>query len=378
MKSLRIPLFIIGLAALPLAMSHADPLSIGADLGAKLTLEPKAELTNQSTLDTNYPALETSLKTPVTLPGTQDMGPNDGGGGKGVMCGNTLRVLDLYESEVLKGQKPGPDFSSMKKAMQHYGVIWEQHLYRRKIDPNDSLWKNHAFNDLNSTLNAFMFQNSAVPISHDATVPKIPDECFIVQIAYVDQKTGLVSVDKTLWNILPVRDRTALIMHESEYSMVLMYNGVQASSDRVRSLVGKLFSTAKKSPLLESMWNKNRYLHCDPPATFEFTMVNEKRNGKKGILFMFSVMNGDIAVNATTGFRPRLQVDQLKKKNFALNTIVADEKTGESWNVEMVVEDIGGNPSEPYISAQARVWKTGTKKPAYEPTMCQYGFNQDE
>lgn len=191
------------------------------------------------------PADQAAPAKPLVLRGTVD-----GGGGKGVLCIDSsgrrkLQTLDLYESEVVRGEKP--DTLAAASAQEFFDLYTAKKLYPALQVPDPfASWKPSAATPVTSFFNSQFLsrlrpQRGPLPLTPDATLPALPRGCEIVQIA-IWQKDGRIDLDEALWNELSPREQAALAGHEVIYAMAREFGAL--SSDEVRWVIGKAYSDA--------------------------------------------------------------------------------------------------------------------------------------
>lgn len=198
-------------------------------------------------------------------------GTVDGGGGKGVLCKiadgtETLQLLDLYEYEVIRKETTIPEIASAS-TINEIAMIATSNLVVLMRDP---MMTPSAENEVKSRVAQFLKtefddrlkpQRTALSLTADATVPDLPKNCEVVQIA-IWQRNGEIALDLNLWEKLAIRDQAALKLHEFVYYWAR--SSGDTTSDETRWLIGSAFSSAPLQPRFpESMFTPNsKVLWC--------------------------------------------------------------------------------------------------------------------
>jgi hypothetical protein len=221
----------------------------------------------------------------------------EGGGGKGVLCSNGLRTLDLYEAEKIRHLLLSPAFHDVDAYLEQYGVDLSAYSSDSKFDPSDlnDAWKRKYILDFIKRWIEPKFvdipSGDHLPATPDATLPTIPSGCSFVQIAiYSDD--GKIYRDVSFWNQLDARNQAALILHEFGYHFARARGAL--NSDKIRYLIGLTFAQKLPESVLKPIWNARQVLWCgtgEPemigapfdPNGYELFGVDESRDGVQGL-----------------------------------------------------------------------------------------------
>ena len=322
-------------------------------------------------------------------------GADGGGGGKGILCDGKLRTLDLYEAEEIHHlhiDRSQPDLQSALKAyfpkLANYVSPWLTNFDDRDIPA----YKHGGleFTESSVELVTDHFQDipegTHLPLTQDATVWALPDNCRIVQV-FVQYKPLLlnqnedgwagspskISRDGFYWNMLSPVDQAALILHELLYNIQGLRFG--ANSDPVRRVIGLLFSDQElqqfhkflvdiyksddetyRSEITEcarGFGDETVVTHENPSYQyrrftnlewFDFLMVDELRDGQRGVGFYFDRLNGIRQIMETSAFAPGLSRNQLfENPTSTVDLVAVNEITGNKIHIELGFE----KPHEP-------------------------------
>ena len=233
-------------------------------------------------------------------------GTKDGGGGKGVLCGSTLRVLDLYESEVLNDVIPGPDMGNL----QHNLDIYKDFFFDRSL-PVDLMIKTLVLDRFKDIPAGETLEDIA-----DVTVPKLPSECELVQIAIYKDKESVILRDRKLWDMLSSRDQAALVFHELLYLSHRIQG--ESTSDLTRWSVAINMSNM---PLFSEMPNLSNIpkIWC-ATENYSWVMVDQKKSGKHGVGIYFKSYNNTFQTQPKVTFAPGFNLKIITEFGFAFMT----------------------------------------------------------
>lgn len=198
-------------------------------------------------------------------------GTVDGGGGKGVVCkaadgSETVKILDLFESEIVRSEATEPNIASAS-TLEDMVTIATRKLTVMLRDPmslsfSEGELKTYIANFLKTEFDDRLKpQRTPLPLTADATVPTLPKNCQTVQIA-IWQPNGEIALDLNLWEKLGVRDQAALKLHEYVYFYARKEGAT--TSDETRWLIGSAFSSLPLQPRFpESMFTPDaKVLWC--------------------------------------------------------------------------------------------------------------------
>jgi hypothetical protein len=269
----------------------------------------------------------------------------NGGGGKGVQCGNTVRLLDLYEGE-LRGYPQPVSSGNFDQDLRKY-------IYKlnRQISMPGSDVEN--IDQAIATTYAMLQKVIDIPngekleFTNDATLPEIPTNCHFVQIAtnIVEYPQGpnspiepKVYRDKDLWNRLPVIDQVALINHEYLYWLA-RFTGKETSSDDTRFLISRMFSGLETYEMFTPIWNASPTYLCvfnsGDGHFFNFLAAPESRNGVQGTGIYFSIIKDIWISSRSSAFIPDLKPVQfiVPDSSVGKTAIVTNPLFGRQWQL---------------------------------------------
>ncbi|MBX3021885.1 MAG: hypothetical protein KF799_09440 [Bdellovibrionales bacterium] len=251
-------------------------------------------------------------------------GVGDGGGGIGVKCETELRVLDLFESEVIGVQKPDRTYLDLQQNLAYYTPFFIRHFNDAPGVPGEEATI-RIVKMFESMLRDFQFipAGERLKPTDDATIGPLPAGCRKVQIAVQDNQ-GKIQVDRELWDLLPSRDRAALLFHEWIYQRARSYK--VNKSDKTRKLVGDLFSESKPQPQLGDVWRSPSVAWCGfgiagDAEVFEVFLGEESQNGILGLRFYFRGFRGEYVTLAKTGFAADLTLADILERQISLTKI---------------------------------------------------------
>lgn len=316
--------------------------------------------------------IATSLSFKICLAGVVN-----GGGGKGILCGQSLVTLDLFEAQ-LKGYKDPVTTNSLEGDLKKYGPDLMLHFaysvsntYQPGV-PNTDL-ANAIFGHLyKSIISKFVDIESGtrLPLTNDATVPALPEGCKVVQIATYLYDEDIIQRDSQYWQMLKPIDQAALVAHEWVYHRAKEYGILK--SDETRQLIGKLFSEEKVEPNLSPIWYAKSRMFCGAgryktdEEIFEFYGVEEIREGIQGLALYFAGFKSAYVTSRTSAFLPRETLQQFinPEPPGVINIVVKNSVTDESTNFEITYQE----KAEPRLRMRAQ--NSDGSLPVYSNGFC--------
>jgi hypothetical protein len=369
-------------------------------------------------------------------------GADGGGGGKGVLCNGKLRLLEVYEAEELHHLHVSQGELDSKAALKKYWPKLNQYF---KEDSSDFslLWN---YGPENSRIPAWeqmdryvdkrivdIPEGEHLPLSHDATLPKLRPGCKIVQILELeiphlgpfdnDWQGPNVKIKRDLryWNMLDGENQALLRLHELLYSVQGIRNRARpdANSDDIRRIMGLIASGETPTPMgtVVGTAQERRYTcrdghHVTPASNeilcgaspagfnrktqsnvdqeaFSYKVVAEKRNGQAGLGLYFRVVNGVRKVSEATAFLPGLTLKQFSDESFRakkvrISSVARSLLTDETFHVEI---HFGyGAVDFPYMTSQdrqrehpisIRAWHRGERPAAFSWGSCEPYIAED-
>ena len=176
-------------------------------------------------------------------------GSMGGGGGKGVLCGEKLEALDLYEAREVLHLKEAPRKSNLEEELnfasdQLYQILFEEEK-ADGFEPHPALKKMKWMSPW--ILTQIKFTEKVLPFTDDATLPMLPQDCKFVQIAVFSRQPFYVKINPYLWSKLDTRNQAAILAHEQYFFGMNVFKdyGAKLNSDRTRRLISKAFSVRK-------------------------------------------------------------------------------------------------------------------------------------
>ena len=226
-----------------------------------------------------------------------------GNGGKGVLCGNNLRVLDIYESEEIYKYQSQLKYSTLDENLSYYGLLVGQYLSERPIPENTEIlpWLKKEIIDRIQDIPA----GTSLELTEDATIPKLPSECKVVQIATYLDSEKIIKRDRLLWEMLDVKNQVALILHEEIYKMARDIRST--NSDNSRIFIAKLLSGKISGSKFQEVIESKDAIWCGAGIgenTFEFYLTEQTINNQKGLLISFLTVDGNFELTKATSFIP--------------------------------------------------------------------------
>jgi hypothetical protein len=292
-------------------------------------------------------------------------GTSDGGGGKGVLCGSNLRTLEVYEAEEIYHLPPVTRYPTVEANFKQYGVQLAAYWSQEAVDISDPKVQNEIYEYIHQEVIG-RFKDTQGPLgpTSDATLPRLPANCSVVQIAIYSDVDGVIARDRKLWNKLNPFDQTALILHEAYYRAARDLGAT--TSDATRRLVGLAMHNSFPAPILKPFWGETKRLECSTQDenghAFQFVGRDETEGGVKGVRLYSIIESGKLSVFRTTAFLDHTSIAQLQSPlHAAWSTQLVNEFVGEPKNLEITIDD---------SQAQIRTWSPGQTKPAFTQGVC--------
>ncbi|AZZ37053.1 hypothetical protein CIK05_09690 [Bdellovibrio sp. qaytius] len=296
----------------------------------------------------------------------------NGGGGKGIRCGNKVRTLDLYEGE-LKGY-PTPvtsgDFETdFKNNLQKVS----RQVSAPNVNPDDPAYQENDLAVAHKMLSEVIDipNGQRLDFTADATLPALPAGCSFVQIAVnvvseqIDAAPFKIYRDKELWNMMSPVDQVALSMHEYIYATVRVMDA-EPSSDDTRALIARMFSDLETYELYSPIRGKSSIAECifidfdqtsGNYAYSQFYAAQETINGITGLGIYFAAINKKLFSSRTKAFIPGLRIEalinksgvnaQFVAKNFLINKDWQVDLKSNSQNESLLMKTSETNQNEP-------------------------------
>jgi len=299
-------------------------------------------------------------------------GTRDGGGGKGVLCGNQVSTLDLFEARH-SGLIPIERSNDLNENLKLFGMELAKHFTDSASDLQNPDYPELILKEMQqSIIEKFndIPKGTRLQPTSDATMPNIPVECSFVQIAVYDDQAQKIFLDREYWDQMSVLDQSALILHEWIYRRARLSGSV--TSDETRKVIGQIFSGYNPEPLLSPIWNANKKIWCGAgiegtdQEVFEFFGVDETRNGKSGTALYFRVFKGITLTSRISAFIPNLSLDQFFNREYLyLTTFAQQASTSKEWEIEM-------EPNKTLDVFMMRAYEVGSVKNPYSNGFCEW------
>lgn len=282
--------------------------------------------------------LQASL--PITFlfvsPASATHGGMEGGGGKGVVCGSQLRVLDLYEIEVIHGDAVSKKYDDLDSNIAVFGSDISAYRSDSYINPADPSLRKSVLDFIKGEILpkfSDIPEGTHLPLTPDATVPPLPPDCHEVQIA-VYANDGKIYRDRQLWDQLDIQNQAALILHEGIYHAAKLEGA--KTSDHTRRIVGLAFAEKLPEPMLKAIWKYSPprvWCGTDDSSVvgFELYAVNESQNGQKGVGIYFARFESFLPMERLSTFIPNMTTyDFFKRSGSLIQTVVKGSLFGDS------------------------------------------------
>ena len=235
----------------------------------------------------------------------------NGGGGKGVRCGNQIRTLDLYET-FGSSTISSTDFDS---ALKHYGARLIAYRSLDPVDVNDPVTLSQVNEELKKQIVERFVDipsNMRLAPTPDATLPALKEGCEFVQVIVWGDDDRIYR-DLELWNQLSPIDQAALVLHEEVYRRDKL-SGAK-TSDRTRYLIGLMISNRLTSPIFAPVWEATERVDCtvDEGASnkYQFTLVGDFQHGANGSSIHFSKFNDLVPIQRLSDFSASMKPSDL-------------------------------------------------------------------
>jgi hypothetical protein len=370
-------------------------------------------------------------------------GADGGGGGKGVLCNGKLRILDVYEAEEIHHLHVPQGALEEKAALEKYWAKLINYFQESSSDfpmlwdyapgSNARLPARWQMEQLVDKRMLDLPEGEHLPLSQDATLPKLKPGCKIVQILELDiphlgpfdndwQGPNVkIKRDLTYWNMLDGENKALLRLHELTYNVQGIKNKARpnANSDDIRRLLGLVASDKTPAPMGTVIGEQpERHFGCRdghhvaPPSSdiqcraapagfdrtkgehvdqeaFKYKAVAETRNGQAGVGLYFTTESGVRKVAETSAFIPGMTLKQFSRQAFQnkpvrILTTAKGVVTDELFNVEI---HFGyGAKDFPYMTEQdkqwehpisIRAWHKGEKPPPFSFGECESFLEED-
>jgi hypothetical protein len=293
------------------------------------------------------------------------LGTSNGGGGKGVQCGSSLMVLDLYEAG-LRGKPLLRAYPTYDENVAVYGAAVGNFMN----DPTGILITGdivrQAMKEHFDPKIKYVPYGQRLPATQDASLPVLPANCQFVQIA-IWEKNDEIKIDRELWERLPPQHQAALALHELIY-LADRKNGAN-TSDESRFVIADIFTNpaprARMGPFLSNTDRVMCFAGGGDSQTpkFEFFAYGEIRNSARGVGFYFRSVADNYMMALTEGFLANMRTEDLiGEQKFIAGTKISNVARAGFWNLEFQTYDSG--------NLLVRAWKDGASRPEYSNGYC--------
>jgi hypothetical protein len=265
-------------------------------------------------------------------------GGMEGGGGKGVLCGDQVRVLDLYEAESVRHLPIPPSQNDLNAYIANYGLALGYYQSETGFDLDNTSYKSMVLDFYKKeVMDKFsdVASGTRLPFTPDATLPSLPSGCSFVQIA-IFADNGVLYRDRDYWDQLSIQDQAALILHEGIYRGRRLQG--EMNSDEMRYVVGLAFAQQLPEPILKPLWSAPGAWWCgnqDPMTErFEFYAINESRLGKPGLGIYFVTFKNYLQYERTSAFVPGVEIADLFLGKIAFSIPAYSSLNNRNWIFE--------------------------------------------
>jgi len=305
------------------------------------------------------------------------------GGGKGVLCGSNLRILDLYEAEEIFHE------SLIKKEdldSTLFQFALPISLYFNGQDPlRAEAYRGEIAKGVHQEFTRRLIDlplGQKLPLSDDATLPVMLPGCSVVQIALFDDVSDTIQRDLALWNRLDSVNQAALILHEYWYKVARSRS--LKTSDDTRRMIGLLMSGQLPEPIMRPVSGKKSlscavggYSGAVPQELFDLEIIDEVKNGQSGVGIYFRRLKNELKLGRTSLFLPNLSMEKIRNSDFSsVQASAKEEVFNRYWTVEMRPA-IKNNPNTPtYSFLNLRAWALSEKIPDFSLLSCMESFNE--
>ncbi len=267
-------------------------------------------------------------------------GTSNGGGGKGVDCEGQIQILDLYEARLI-GRKLSPSSGSLGQNLISVAEKVRDY-FSEPGETKDQISPEQMDTEVEKIFNGkvvFLPKGQSLAPTQDATIPLLPKECHIVQIA-VWAVDGHIYIDPTLWNQLDGQNQAALVLHE-----VIYYSARQSgaiNSDEARKLVADFFSPAVLAPKFGAVMNAYHYGWCGAGGgdsrspIYEFFFADDSQNAAPGVKFYFRTLSDSLMLTQTMGFVANITVQSVfDGTTVIIGSKANNPKRNQDWSFEV-------------------------------------------
>ncbi|WP_413580966.1 hypothetical protein [Bdellovibrio sp. HCB288] len=281
------------------------------------------------------------------LLGLGTKGVVNGGGGKGVRCGNRVQLMDLYEGQLVGYPMPATtgNFDADLK-MYLPKVVRQMAAPGSNVDDPSSIDSQikAVYGMLGKVID--LPRGEKLQFTNDATLPALPHGCQFVQVAVnvVEEVNGKYEIkvyrDRELWDMMAPVDQVGLVYHEWIYWMTRVV-GDAPKSDDTRYMIAKLFSGLETFESFTPIWNKSQIVQCfffKSGARYQmqsFYAASEIENGVEGTGVYFHILDGQYLISRTRTFIPGITPDSLLKSDQLKSvTAVSSPLFHRGWTME--------------------------------------------
>lgn len=270
-------------------------------------------------------------------PGVGAFGTSNGGGGKGVQCGNSLMVLDLYEAS-LNGKPLLKAYPTYSENVANYGAALGNFLNDPSGIPITGEIVLQALKENFEPKIRYIPAGERLPATEDASLPGIPSDCQFVQIA-IWEKNNEIRIDRDLWDRLSPQHQAALALHEIIY-MADRENGAK-TSDESRFVIADIFTNSAPRARMGPFLNNTDRVLCvagggdSETPTFEFFAYGEERNSVRGVGFYFRSVADNYMMTLTESFVPDMRTGDILEPRLEVKTKIVNVASSRVWNLEI-------------------------------------------
>lgn len=285
----------------------------------------------------------TFIVTLLPFSGAFATGGVNGGGGKGVLCGDQVTVLDIYEANQNKLPIPAP-LGNTDGEVDRFGLRFFKHFSTAPLKKEEESTLLQYMKDIlnqkddPAVKSGFIFKwERNLPFTNDATLPRLQPGCEFVQIGINrivkvnDEEKTEITLDPYYWAKLNSINKLAIFFHEFSYSRERSgydLNDIERAkltSDETRKVIGLILSGSDIPNIIGSVTD-SKYsawcgfgggtVHGGNEERFEIYIQEEIQNDQKGLGLYFYGFKERLVASQTYAFLPNFEIDQILHSHF--------------------------------------------------------------
>lgn len=318
-------------------------------------------------------AVLTGCKTDtVAVPKAPHEGVGSSGGGIGVICGDTVRTLDLYEATEVHGLTLLPGATTTDGAVLAVSKRLIRYLSSDRPQTDEELLaeiRKEVFGRFREVA------PGSLALSQDATLPPLQPGCRFAQIALYEDERDVIWIDPSLWGRLDPLNQASLVLHESAYKLARQFKA--KTSDETRRIVGLMASTTEIEPIYAGLDGREAIL-CSTysagdtlgPEGYWVTFFDDQEAGVAGLRVYATVLDGTFLLSRTTAFVPGASMANALIDGFpAMSLELRQPLIDREWHLEY--EPLPGNAmAGAYFEGRVRASAVPTQSPDFQRVNC--------